>query len=409
MPPSVFPSGVTISDSAKAYHCFALFDGRDGRSYLVDMAGNDVNVWPYSGFPAKMIDPALNEGKRGHILCQGEDDTFSNDTLLEVDWNGDVVWRWREGAPGGSARQNHDVSRLPNGNTLVLSKAARDVPGVHDVPFNDQPIYEVSPDGAVRWTWFPSDHLEALGIVGERKAHLFSPTRRPANYILVINDAQPVGPNRHHDAEDARFHPDNIVIDSREANFVAIVDRATGEIVWRIGPDFPASHDFSKRRFVGDLPRPVDSLSGPHDAHVIAEGLPGAGNILLFDNQGPAGLPQVNLGTFPGSRILEIDPLSKQIVWQFDASCHGAPFWMFHSSFVSSARRLPNGNTLICEGMHGRIFQVTREGEIVWEYINPHFGEWKSDRVFFGGRVANWIYRAQPIEPDWIPDGVAGP
>ena len=114
---------------------------------------------------------------------------------------------------------------------------------------------------------------------------------------------------------------------------------------------------------------------------MIPPGLPGAGNVLVFDNDGPAGLPQFYQKTFPGSRILEIDPVAREIVWQYDASRSGMPFWAFYSSFISSARRLPNGNTLICEGMHGRFFQVTREGEIVWEFVNPRYGEWSQHQI----------------------------
>lgn len=145
---------------------------------------------------------------------------------------------------------------------------------------------------------------------------------------------------------------------------------------------------------------------------MIPEGLPGAGNILIFDNQGPAGHPQVNLEFQGGSRILEIDPVSMEVVWQYDGASSGEQYWTFYSSFISSARRLPNGNTLICEGMHGRIFQVMPDGEIVWEYVNPHFAEAAGDAadddgpnkwVFKGRR--NWIYRAQPVPYSWAPEG----
>ncbi|MBW2066319.1 MAG: ArsR family transcriptional regulator, partial [Deltaproteobacteria bacterium] len=62
MPPTIFPTGVTIYDPDKAHNCYVLFDGRDGRSYLIDMNSNEVNTWPYKGFPTEMIDPAFNEG-----------------------------------------------------------------------------------------------------------------------------------------------------------------------------------------------------------------------------------------------------------------------------------------------------------------------------------------------------------
>lgn len=122
--PSVFPTGVTIYDPKKAFNGFVLFDGRDERSYLIDMNGRDVHTWRYSGFPVEMIDPALNKGRRGHVLLQKEPNNYENRTLLELDWEGNVVWEWGQKAPGGRAAQTHDLARLPNGNTLVLSMRA---------------------------------------------------------------------------------------------------------------------------------------------------------------------------------------------------------------------------------------------------------------------------------------------
>ena len=108
---------------------------------------------------------------------------------------------------------------------------------------------------------------------------------------------------------------------------------------------------------------------------------------------------------FAGSRVVEVDPISKDIVWQYDGSTSGHQIWSFYSSFMCSARRLPGGNTLIAEGMYGRIFQVTREGEIVWEFVNPRFG----DQMTLPGDAQcernNQIYRAQPVPYDWVPEG----
>jgi outer membrane protein assembly factor BamB len=213
---------------------------------------------------------------------------------------------------------------------------------------------------------------------------------------LHFNDMKPVGPNRWFTAGDARFSPDNIIIGSREANFVAIIDKKTGKIVWRLGPDYPPPNP-GPRKF----PAPVDQISGQHDPQIIPEGLPGAGNLLLLDDQGEAGYPPVLLGWGParGSRILEIDPLKKQIVWEYSAIDSGQARWMFDTSFIGDVRRLPNGNTFIDEGMNGRFFQVTPTGEIVWEYVSPYFGK----APFDSGVVTNWVYRGQPVPYDWVP------
>ena len=94
MPYSVFPTGTTIYDPHRAYNCYALYDGRDGDSFLIDMNGNTVHTWPYTGFPVEMIDPQINQGCRGHVICQKEPEIFSNKNLLIVDWDANIVWQW---------------------------------------------------------------------------------------------------------------------------------------------------------------------------------------------------------------------------------------------------------------------------------------------------------------------------
>ena len=407
MPYSVFPTGTTIYYPEKCYNSLILYDGRNGRSFLIDMGGNLVHSWPYTGFPVEMIDPKINNGLRGHILCQKESEVYSCETLLIVDWDANIVWEWGKKAPGGAARQNHDLAPLPNGNILLVAFLLSSIPEVSDKPVNDQIFYEVTRDGEIVWKWISSEHIDEFGFTDKKKALLFSDKMRPRSSIFVINDMAPLGSNKWFNSGDERFHPDNIMIDSREGSFIAIIEKKTGKIVWQMGPDYPGSYDHSKRSFTGSLPRPVDAISGQHDAHMIPEGVPGAGNVLVFDNQGAAGFPPIYLNMFPGSRVLEIDPITKEIVWQYDASSGGLPFWNFFSSFISSARRLPNGNTLICEGMHGRIFQVTPNGEIVWEYVNPYFGQFADHDVESGGSRSNYVFRAQPIPYDWIPEQIS--
>ena len=77
----------------------------------------------------------------------------------------------------------------------------------------------------------------------------------------------------------------------------------------------------------------------------------------------------------------------------------------FYSGFISGAHRLPNGNTLVCEGASGRIFEVTRDGEMVWEFLNPHGGD--AEKTEIGGNAPpRALFRATRIPRDH--PGLAG-
>ena len=127
----------------------------------------------------------------------------------------------------------------------------------------------------------------------------------------------------------------------------------------------------------------------------------------MYDNGGWGGYGAPNPGAPHGvkvaqrdySRILEFDPVTLKIVWQYTPREAGFLVPLdasrFYSPFISSAQRLPNGNTLITEGSDGRVFEVTAEHEIVWEYICPYKGT--------VGMPMNWVYRAYRVPYEWVP------
>jgi hypothetical protein len=207
------------------------------------------------------------------------------------------------------------------------------------------------------------------------------------------------------------------LIDSRTSNFIAIIARydhpdgvtwKSGDIVWRVGPHY--SKEYKENR--------VGQIIGPHLAHMIPKGLPGAGNILVFDNGGLAGygllLPGLapEYGTYPAavrdySRIIEFDPITLEKVWEYKCTeertvKNGELERKFYSRLISSAQRLPNGNTMITEGQSGRVFEVTDDGKIVWEFINSY-----DDGSFLVGPATflpqNAVYRAYRVPNNWIP------
>jgi hypothetical protein len=408
--PSIFPTGVTRYDPKLTYNSYVIFDAPDQKTHLIDMNGHEVHRWPKPGFPAYIIDPALNGGVRGHVLVQlestdqagagivpGEPAQFRNKSIGELNWAGDVVWSWGEKAPDGAAKQHHDYRRLANGNTLVLAHWLHPIPGFTLPKLLDDVVYEVTPKGDIVWRWVASEHLDELGFTPEQ---LKLVRESKSADFFHLNNMNQLGPNKWAEAGDQRFNPDNILVDARNANFIIIINKKTGHVVWELGPNYP--HPAGPQSTA--TPRPVDQISGQHDAHLIEEGLPGAGDLIVFDNQGEGGYPAVPLGVNSGSRVLEINPVSKQIVWQYTGEKSDRPGWTFYSSFISSARRLPNGNTLIDEGMNGRFFQITPAGQIVWEYVSPYFG--KSPVGGAGGEVtSNWAYRATPVPYNWVPEG----
>lgn len=183
----------------------------------------------------------------------------------------------------------------------------------------------------------------------------------------------------------------------------------------------------------------LGQIIGQHHVHMIQKGLPGAGNILLFDNGGGGGygylfdkafLPAIYLNEFKFySRILEFDPTTYDIKWEYvDKYLFSLPFYgdlhRFFSFYISSAQRLPNGNTLIDEGATGRIIEVTNDKKIVWEYISPYLSlsfyiaqlpgigniKGNSESEKFVSQQAslvnqmNAVYRAYRIPSKWLKD-----
>ncbi len=156
-----------------------------------------------------------------------------------------------------------------------------------------------------------------------------------------------------------------------------------------------------------------------HDARWIPEGTPGAGNALVFNND--RGRPGQSYSSVE-EVVLPFDPERgflreagapfgpDESVWSYTAPDRES----FYSFIVSSAHRVPNGNTLVCDGPAGRLFEVTREGRVVWDYLNP-FGpsdEWIQSETnrpaqLALGRSLRWgVFRATRIPADH--PGLAG-
>jgi hypothetical protein len=322
-------TGLRALDAARSSPGLTLFTqmNGDGIVYLIDLSGKVVHIWrmPYP----------INYGyltERGTLVCNGKipgetfiaKAPFGCGVLLEADWNGRVLWEVR------NPNHHHDGRLLKNGNVVLICAAelpdefARRVKGgmpgseVSGKMWGDY-LLELTKDGRTVWEWRTWDHLD--------------PTEYPIPFVQNERSEWT------HGNSVSELADGNLLVSFRNISTVVKIDRKSSRIVWKLG---------------------APPLAGQHAPVELPNG-----NILIFDN-GPTRLDQ----TFPFSRVIEVNPLTNEIVWKYqDAVPHN-----FFSDRISNAQRLPNGNTLINEGMFGRFFEVTPAGEVVWEYVNPYFG-----------------------------------
>ncbi|MEK4081068.1 aryl-sulfate sulfotransferase [Solibacillus sp. FSL K6-1126] len=419
--PTIHPTGATVYIPEKAASGFTIFQAANEGALLIDMNGKEVHLWKgLRGFPNKVFPGGF---VLGHTFNRDPQYGFQDEgDLVQIDFEGNVVWKFDKHQyiedPGKEARwyarAHHDYQRTGSpvgypapdqepqttgGNTLIL--VHRDVVNekISKHPLLDDAFIEVDWEGNIVWEWNAHEHFDELNFSDEAKKAIYEePNRRffgnHSGDWLHINSISLVGPNHHYDNGDERFHPDNIIWDAREANIIAITSKETGKIVWQLGPDY----DTPETKHLG-------WIIGQHHAHIIPKGLPGEGNVLVFDNGGWGGYGAPNPNSVDGnkvairdhSRILEIDPITLEIVWQYTGleAKYSVPTdsYKFYSPYISSAQRLENGNTLITEGSNGRIFEVTADHEIVWEYISAYKNE----------RGSNMVYRAYRVPYNWVP------
>jgi len=393
----------------------------------VDMNGNLVKHWPGAfGFPNKIFPGGYLLTSTGVWPKGGSQDGME---VQIRDFNNNVVWSWNKNLEVTSldgqgkmwiSRQHHDYQIKGNpagyyipdfkpqdfkqGTILILShyNVKNDKINASDMLVDDV-VYEIDlATQKVLWTWKVADHFDELGFdeaaIQALQSHKAPAKQKEAGGFdwFHQNCVSYVGPNKWFDQGDKRFHPDNIILDSRGANVLAIVDRETGKIVWRAGPYYREGGDKS-----------LQWIIGPHHTHIIPKGLPGEGNIMVYDNGCWAGYGPGNDIAPDGylnmrryySRVVEFDPTTKQVVWEYSPNTLKMGWNLFgyreFSPFISAAQRLPNGNTLITEGSNGRIIEVTKELEVVWEYISP-YDLWQPS-------LKNMVYRAYRVPYDWVP------
>jgi len=308
-PPS---SGLTLRDG-EAYEGYTVYVSADfAGAFLLDMDGNTLHTWR---------DTTSLNWTRVWVYPDGcvLGVTAYPGRLLKLDSDSEGVWMYGD----DSLVAHHDVRVSPDGSIYAVMRVARQWDWYRDFPILNDMVCILDPRGSA------ADERLCLSIpkafhVSRYSDWVTSPEflqRGPdpfhTNTVEVLDGAVP------HPA----FKSGNILITVRNMDCIAVLDPGSEHVVW-------ANRGRWQR---------------PHEARVTPEG-----RLLLFDNR-----------KFDGqSRVVEYDVVADEIVWEYTEPG-------FFTPGSGAAQLLPNDNVLITESRKGRIFEVTREGRVVWEYWNP--------------------------------------
>ncbi|SFH57411.1 aryl-sulfate sulfotransferase [Planctomicrobium piriforme] len=430
--PHKIPDGLSIS-KPQAFAGYSLLAPMSlNTTWLVDMEGRIVNEWK-SDYPPALSVYLLENGHLLRP-CNDSKERSSHDVpgtggrIQEFDWNGELVWDFH--LESERYRPHHDICRLPNGNILMIATdkktdheavAAGRHPITVTVELKPDAIIEVKPTGKttgeIVWAWHAFDHLvqeydntkpnygdiaahpelidvnfsanrmdsmmldprqlsqlQSLGYVGASK--------KPAPKRLMDGKGFTNGDWMHTNSVTYNADLDQIMISLFEFSEVWVIDHSTTtvEAAGHTGGRYGKGGDLlyrwgnPKTYHAGDVTH--QRLFSQHSAHWIPAGLPGAGHMLVFNNGlGRPGIPYSTVDEIElpvqadGSYALEPGEAfgPDAACWSYAAA---EPF-SFYSMLVSGAQRLPNGNTFICSGKDGVVFEATPENEVVWRYKLP--------------------------------------
>lgn len=384
------PVGLTVTseDVAAGYILIPIIQSK--QVLLYDNDGNLVHIWEGEHYTGASV--YLKEN--GNLIrTVSLDDNFDfgfngqwgfvNGAIEEVNWEGEVVWRFDYAS--ADAIGHHDIEIMPNGNILMIaferfsSEEAiamgrnPELLPEHNEMWTEQ-VIEIDPTtNEIVWQWDLSDHLiqdfdpdaANFGVVAD------NPQLMDVNYL---EDDAPLQPNWWHvNSIDYNEALDQIVLSSRTHSEIWIIDHSisteeaqgtAGDFLYRWGN--PETYDAGD-----DADR---TLYYQHDAQWIPDGYDGAGNILIFSNGGNertySDIIEISIPTdADGNYIMTAAEATAptEYEWYYAAD----PVESFYSALISGMQRQPNGNTLITDGLNGRIFSVNPDGEIVWEFYLP--------------------------------------
>jgi len=416
-----------ILNSDKADQGYVMFCPTNSAStYLMNRKGEVVHEW--KGNYGVMGAYLQNDGS---IVQSVDDPDFpvfagggESGRIQKLDWESKMLWDYEYA--NEEEHSHHDFAVMPNGNVLTIAweaktaeesiQAGRSAELTPIAGLWPDKVVEIKPDGKyggkVVWEWHIWDHL--IQDHDASKDNYGDPAEHPG--LMDINLGEELKPPISQDSMDmlhklnkARrnrtvensgsdlYHCnalnynadlDQIAISTPEVNEIFIIDHSTTtkEAAGHSGGRWGKGGDFLYRwgnpQNYGRGDSTDRKLFYQHDIRWIEQGKPGAGHLTLFVNDIPGGRDSMNY-----SSVLEIVPpvdrAGNYILSSENAFGPAEPVWKyiapdsvsFWGAFVSGAHRTKNGNTIINEGPKGRFFEVTPEGEIVWEYLMPYRGK----------------------------------
>ena len=414
--------GLFLNDST-SFNGYTLFaPSAETETYLIDNCGFIVNTWEASNVsPGNSVYLLEN----GNLLKTGRinSDFISGGTggRLEIySWEDELLWSYNYSSQ--EYHHHHDVSLLPNGNILLLAWEKHDNMEVIEngrIPMSTsgdvwaEQVVEIKPigtdDAEIVWQWSVWDHM--IQDFDSTKLNYGVVADHPE--LLDINFGLGNGDNVdwiHFNSIDYNPDLDQILLSSRHLSEIYIIDHSTttAEAATHEGGDSGRGGDFLFRwgnpisygqGDVGDR-----KFYGQHDAKWIPNGMADEGKIMVFNN----GLSRPG-GSYSSVDVIE-PTLENNNVYTISAEGSFAPadlFWTYsapvptdlYSSIISGAHRLPNGNTLICEGREGNFLEVDYDGDLVWHYKAP----FTFNGIVSQGTQANNvnIFRATKYAPEY--------
>jgi hypothetical protein len=319
--------GVTVHDETRAWDGLNFYtSGHTAGAILMDMSGNVLHEWSHSFMDAWRAGPGgelpkSSKGsgfwRRAHLFENGDVlAIFDGHAMIKVDRDSRLIWARFGGF-------HHDLEVMDDGRIYTLLREPRIVPRIHpERPILEEFVVVLDAEGNELKR---VSQLEAIESAGR---HDLLEGMKEAGDIFHTNTVE-VLDGRLADRHRA-FREGNVLICIRELDNIAIIDMDRELVVWGLEGPWLKQHQ----------PTVLDN-----------------GNMLIFDNG----------GSRAASRVLEFDPITREIVWAYTGDADNP----FYSPQCGSNQRLPNGNTLLSETDRGRAIEVTREDEIVWEFINP--------------------------------------